>query len=500
MGFPAVLVGGLNLMCGFARCGRGEACDNEAMISYRFPFGAVLAAFALGFALVPQISSAAQVNVSMGPNYFTPSQITINVGDTVVWRNTDTMAHTVTADNGAFDSGTMQPNAAYSRNFTTPGTYSYRCIFHSGMVGTITVVGGSAPASPTPAYTSPSTADQLRAQAQALLARVQQLQAQLGQGGTTAPTGSVAYDASSCPLIGRSLKVGSSGDDVTRLQQFLARDPSIYPEGRVTGYYGALTESAVKRWQMKYNIVSSGTPGSTGYGVVGPRTAAAIAILCTTGSYAGVPGPTGGAPVGGFIQVTPVAGNAPLSVAVQATVNTVNSCVGATYTLDYGDGTLPNQIAVPAGTCTQLTQTLGHVYPYGGTFLVTLSAGAHRTSAVVQVYGAGPPTPAPTPNLSPTPSPTPSPSTTWGIVSVTPAVSGNPLAVTLEIEYPACAAYSIDWGDSSLPSSVGAQSGCSDDSARANVSHTYGGSGTYTVSLKEGSGSVKATAAVSISN
>ena len=355
-----------------------------------------------------------------------------------------------------------------------------------------------------PIVASAQTADELRAQAQALLARVQQLQAQLGQGGTSAPTGSVAYDASSCPLIGRSLKVGSSGDDVTRLQQFLARDPSIYPEGRVTGYYGALTESAVKRWQVKYNIVSSGTPASTGYGVVGPRTAAAIAILCTTGSYAGVPGPTGGAPVGGFIQVTPVAGNAPLSVAVQATVNTVNSCTGATYTLDYGDGTLPNQIAVPAGTCTQLTQTLGHVYPYGGTFLVTLSAGAHRTSAAVQVYGAGPPTPTPTPNPNPsptpTPSPTPPPSTAWGIVSVTPAVSGNPLSISVEIDYPACAAYSIDWGDSSLPSSASAQSGCGGGSARANAGHTYSGSGTYVVSLKDGSGTVKTTAEVSISN
>ncbi len=348
-----------------------------------------------------------------------------------------------------------------------------------------------------PLMTSAQTVDALRAQAQALLARVQQLQAQLAaSGGTPVVVPGVTLDSSSCPLIGQSLKRGSSGNDVTRLQQFLARDPSIYPEGQVSGYYGALTEAAVQRWQVKYNIVSSGTPGSNGYGVVGPRTAAAIALLCTTGSYGGVPGPSGsGGPVGGFIQVTPVTGNAPLTIAVQATVNTVNSCAGATYTLDYGDGAPPSLIAAPAGVCTQMTQTLGHGYQYGGTYLVTLSAGGHRTSATVQVYGAGPPT-----QSTPNPTPTPTPSTSWGIISVSPAVGGNPLAAAIEIEYPACAAYSIDWGDGTLPSSVGTQSGCSVAASNATINHTYATGGAYTVSLRDGSGSVKATSAVSIVN
>lgn len=479
------------------------------MMSYRFSFGAILTALAISIALVPQMSRAAQVNVGMGPSYFTPSQITVNVGDTVVWQNTDGMAHTVTSYDGAFDSGTMQPGAVYSRTFTTPGTYSYRCVFHPGMVGTITVIGAStAPASyvpapvATPAPVPVSSSAQLYAQAQALLARVQQLQAQLGASGATSGGGDVVLDSSSCPLIGRTLNAGSSGDDVSRLQQFLARDSSIYPEGLVTGYYGALTEAAVKRWQVKYNIVSSGTPETTGYGQVGPRTAAAISLLCTTGSYGGVPGPSGSAgPVGGFIQVTPVSGNAPLTIAVQATVNTVNSCAGAVYTLDYGDGTLPAVIAVPAGNCTQLTQTLGHAYPYGGVYSVTLSAGGHRTAATVQVFGAGPPLPTPTPAPTPTPTPTPPPpSTSWGIISVTPAVNGNPLAVSLQIEYPACAAYSIYWGDSTLPSSAPAQSGCASGVAHTTANHTYSGVGNYTVSLRDGSGVVKATSAVTITN
>jgi len=331
-----------------------------------------------------------------------------------------------------------------------------------------------------PFAASAQTEAELRAQAQALLLRVQQLQAQLGQSGTATP--GVSYDSSSCPLIGRSLKLGSSGDDVRRLQQFLARDPSIYPEGTASGYYGPLTEAAVKRWQTKYNIVSTGTPSSTGYGVVGPRTAAAISLLCTTGQY----GSGGSGNVGGFIQVTPISGNAPHNVAIQATVNTVNSCTGAVYTLDYGDGTQPSQIAVPAGHCAQMTQTLAHTYQYGGTYPITLSAGAHRTSATVQVLGAG----APTNPGSPTPPPPRD--TSWEIISVTPLVNGNPLAVAIEIEYPEDEEYRIDWGDNST-NARGEGDGSS------TINHIYNAEGTYIISLKDGN-SVEATSVVSISD
>ena len=486
----------------------------------RLWLGTALAALVL--LAFPHASDAAQVNVTIGDNFFSPKNITINAGDTIVWTHVGGAIHTVTADDGSFNSGSLQGGQSYTRTFSTAGTYPYYCIPHGspgglGMSGTITVVAAPPPTPtpvptlvpptaggptsiPTPTSVPPTTADALRAQAQALLAKVQQLQAQLGGSGSASPP-AVTIDSSSCPLIGRSLKRGSSGEDVTRLQQFLARDAAIYPEGLVTGYYGPLTEAAVKRWQAKYNIVSSGTPASTGYGVVGPRTATAIAILCTTGSYNGIPGPAGGrAPVGGFIQVTPVTGNAPLTIAVQATVNTVTSCSGATYALDYGDGTVPAQIAVPTGQCAQMTQTLGHTYQYGGTYLVTLSAGAHRTTATVQAFGTGPPSPTPTPTPTPTPSPTPAPSTSWGIISVTPAVGGNPLAIAVEIDYPACAAYSIDWGDSSLPSSVAAQSGCSGGSSQATVNHTYSAGGMYTISLRDGSGAVKTSSGVSIVN
>ena len=74
----------------------------------------------------------------------------------------------------------------------------------------------------------------------------------------------------------RTLKKGMQNNDVKKLQEFLATDPSIYPEGLTTGYFGELTEKAVQRFQTKHNIVSSGTPQTTGYGLVGPKTRAKL--------------------------------------------------------------------------------------------------------------------------------------------------------------------------------------------------------------------------------
>lgn len=70
----------------------------------------------------------------------------------------------------------------------------------------------------------------------------------------------------------RNLTLGTKGEDVSRLQQFLTKDTSIYPEGLVTGYFGSLTQKAVVRFQQKNNI----TP-TRGY--VGPLTRAKLEVL-----------------------------------------------------------------------------------------------------------------------------------------------------------------------------------------------------------------------------
>ena len=75
------------------------------------------------------------------------------------------------------------------------------------------------------------------------------------------------------------LRFGSRGERVSELQRILAKYPELYPEGFVTGYFGNLTRAAVRRFQEKYGIVSSGDEETTGYGLVGPRTAEKLLLL-----------------------------------------------------------------------------------------------------------------------------------------------------------------------------------------------------------------------------
>lgn len=222
-----------------------------------------------------------------------------------------------------------------------------------------------------PALALAATAAELQQQAQGLQGKVSQLQSQ-----------SAAVSGSACPLFGTALKRGSSGDAVSRLQRFLARDPGVYPETTVNGTYGPQTEVAVKRWQVKFNVVTSGTPESTGFGVAGSRTIAAMIPQCNGGTQI----PAAAAPaLGGYMKVSPIAGYAPLLVSAQITVNTANVCGGATYTINYGDGTGQYQIAVPPNNCGQISQTLGHTYQNTGNFQLSLSSGTHTTFVTVNV-------------------------------------------------------------------------------------------------------------------
>ncbi|MBI2916528.1 MAG: cupredoxin domain-containing protein [Chloroflexi bacterium] len=89
-------------------------------------------------------------DVTMGASSFSPGSLTVAAGKTVVWANTSSLPHTVTAGDGSFDSGVLMPGATYSRTFATSGTHSYTCILHSGMAGSITVAGGTPVPAPTP--------------------------------------------------------------------------------------------------------------------------------------------------------------------------------------------------------------------------------------------------------------------------------------------------------------------------------------------------------------
>src|ERR1700690_2733096 len=129
-----------------------------------------------------------------------------------------------------------------------------------------------------PLISSADSLSNIQAQIQTLLAQIAQLQ-QLGTAAApTAPAATVSTGA--CFSLNRTLSQGLSGSDVASLQTFLAGEG--YFSGNATGFFGPITEAAVQRFQSAHGIVSSGDPASTGYGVVGPRTGAAITQACTT--------------------------------------------------------------------------------------------------------------------------------------------------------------------------------------------------------------------------
>ena len=70
---------------------------------------------------------------------FTPPAIKAKVGQTVTWENHDPADHTVTSEDGSFDSGAMARGASFEATFDSPGEYRYICALHPGMKGTVTV-------------------------------------------------------------------------------------------------------------------------------------------------------------------------------------------------------------------------------------------------------------------------------------------------------------------------------------------------------------------------
>ena len=70
---------------------------------------------------------------------FDPKTLSVPSGATVKWTNQTGHTHTVTSDNGAFDSGNISPNGSFTHVFNAPGSFAYHCNIHPGMTGTTTV-------------------------------------------------------------------------------------------------------------------------------------------------------------------------------------------------------------------------------------------------------------------------------------------------------------------------------------------------------------------------
>ena len=104
------------------------------------------------------IALAATRSVTIAGFAYHPAAITVNVGDRVVWTNSDSVGHTATADNGSFDTGNIPSGGSRGVTFTAAGTYAYYCVPHPSMRGTVVVRAATAGAGGGPTRPDTSTA------------------------------------------------------------------------------------------------------------------------------------------------------------------------------------------------------------------------------------------------------------------------------------------------------------------------------------------------------
>lgn len=82
-------------------------------------------------------------------------------------------------------------------------------------------------------------------------------------------------------LFKKDLKKGSQNEDVKNLQSCLSKDPQVYPEGEITGYFGEKTQEAVIRFQEKYSEDILKPWGfAQGTGIVSKTTRAKLNEVC----------------------------------------------------------------------------------------------------------------------------------------------------------------------------------------------------------------------------
>ena len=202
-----------------------------------------------------QLSPGASVTVtSSDRKAFTTSPTTYTTSQTC---SASQSAVTLTMTSGPVTTVTVTPS---SSNCT---------LSEGGVVGG----GGGGGSAPTPVYTViPGTASSASSPGATVTKTATGQTVSTPSGITITPDARVGAGIT----ITKTLKVGSENSEVRQLQELLAKDPSIYPQGKITGYFGALTRKAVQNFQKKYGIVSSGNENTTGYGLVGPKTLAKI--------------------------------------------------------------------------------------------------------------------------------------------------------------------------------------------------------------------------------
>ncbi len=90
-----------------------------------------LAAVALGARVEAAVTrKPATHTITIESARYSPAELTVRQGDTVVWVNKDIFAHTATSKKPAFDSKVIQPGASWRYRVKSRGEFPYTCSFH----------------------------------------------------------------------------------------------------------------------------------------------------------------------------------------------------------------------------------------------------------------------------------------------------------------------------------------------------------------------------------
>jgi len=110
------------------------------------PNSTILTPFATSTQSAPTATALLTVVAGTPPNQikivdfsFDPPNLTGTISTTITWTNAGPSNHTVTANDGSFDSGTILTNAKYTFTPTKAGTYAYHCSIHPTMTGTLVI-------------------------------------------------------------------------------------------------------------------------------------------------------------------------------------------------------------------------------------------------------------------------------------------------------------------------------------------------------------------------
>jgi plastocyanin len=87
----------------------------------------------------PARKAVRDYDIEVLDDVFSPGELSVPVGTTLVWRNVGQRMHDIQSLNGAWHTLAMEPGQSARVTFNTPGTYGYVCTLHASMQGRVIV-------------------------------------------------------------------------------------------------------------------------------------------------------------------------------------------------------------------------------------------------------------------------------------------------------------------------------------------------------------------------